>query len=49
MWPNRKLLDLQLARIGSLPLRICRFSEQLNRLLIVGWHIRYPPIRAASY
>jgi hypothetical protein len=27
---------------------ICRFSEQSNRLLIDYWHIRYPPIRAAS-
>src|SRR5829696_9765237 len=28
---------------------ICRFSERLNGLLIAHWHIRYPPIRAASY
>src|SRR5215203_5026948 len=27
---------------------ICRFSERLNGLLIAHWHIRYPPIRAAS-
>jgi hypothetical protein len=28
---------------------IYRFSERSNRLLIDHWHIRYPPIRAASY
>jgi hypothetical protein len=27
---------------------IYRFSERSNRLLIDHWHIRYPPIRAAS-